>query len=674
MIVPYDPVGITTNYTYFDEAALRQTFGGKGFGLTKLAFNGFPVPRFVIIDAKYTFQQDRIALFRLSKLKLYSVRSSGAVSMPGMMATKLNVPFEGIQAAVQDVWNSYNSPQAVAFREKHNISHDIGTAVIIQEMVFDQIEAFTAMTGDIHCPLTGKIFNPTIEGVVGLGDAMVSGEVTPTVITKDNNVYFGQLWNTLKSIHATFGPSDVELAATRGGYIHVLQQRPIKYPPKVFEPIPGCGDAAVYGVSIGAKSTVIASITTIPEEADSNTALYVKEFTPSIYPHMERAAAILCKDGGELCHAAIIARQEGKPAITTIAYEDVRALTGKWYINGMTGAIHTLVDEATAPIQVVGVEPDLSTPVSERVNFSKLPDIISEHDIAQPIDVNRLLVRYYLAIDAHNKGTLSNEDKYTVVNEVAGFLLHYLLYSALGESRHIFGRSSFENDNVNSFPKKDYLAFPSTIGLWDWMKGKAPGRQVYVGDIQQLDNSTVVHVLKVLYALFSDYVWISGYGGDKWAECVNVALRYASGEIGAVAFCDQTFNLKHNGGPVFGKFSWSNYYSSLQSILNAKQLGGVDSMLKTFKLCCCQNSEGNYIVCKNGAGYYNSSDDEYTTAVNGIGGSPHQTIELTTPFLPEVIWRLARGGAATEKDLEDPDISKYVKETAVIENSLKEAA
>ncbi|MDT7556518.1 MAG: pyruvate, orthophosphate dikinase, partial [Pseudonocardiales bacterium] len=112
---------------------------------------------------------------------LVSVRSGAARSMPGMMDTVLNLginaevekalhaltgdqtyaadthrrfieqfervvgvappsdPWEQLLAAITAVFQSWNSPRAIAYRGHHGISDDGGTAVIIQAMVFGNL-------------------------------------------------------------------------------------------------------------------------------------------------------------------------------------------------------------------------------------------------------------------------------------------------------------------------------------------------------------------------------------------------------------------------------------------------------------------------------------------------------------------------------------------------------
>jgi pyruvate, orthophosphate dikinase len=79
-----------------------------------------------------------------------SVRSGAAVSMPGVMATILNVgaptgadtvtapddPWDQLRLAVAAVFSSWDAPRARTYRELNGISSDLGTAVTVQAMVY----------------------------------------------------------------------------------------------------------------------------------------------------------------------------------------------------------------------------------------------------------------------------------------------------------------------------------------------------------------------------------------------------------------------------------------------------------------------------------------------------------------------------------------------------------
>jgi len=180
--------------------ALRALLGGKGAGLHALAARGFDVPPGFTLSTQWCaayYQAGRVlpgdlkgTITRaMEKLEgetghklgaavdplLVAVRSGAAHSMPGMMDTVLNVgSLEGIVEAVERVFLSYESERAVAYRKRKGLEHLQGTAVVVQEMCRAEA-AGVAFTVD---PAGGERVI-SVEAVEGLGDRLVSGEVTP---------------------------------------------------------------------------------------------------------------------------------------------------------------------------------------------------------------------------------------------------------------------------------------------------------------------------------------------------------------------------------------------------------------------------------------------------------------------------------------------------------------
>ncbi len=106
-----------------------------------------------------------------------AVRSSGAVSMPGQMETYLHVrgPSE-VARRVVEVWQSTFNTRAIAFRLEKGMPVDkapIGVAVI------RMVNAKSAGVVLTVAPTTGDTDHVVIEGNWGLGESVVSGEITP---------------------------------------------------------------------------------------------------------------------------------------------------------------------------------------------------------------------------------------------------------------------------------------------------------------------------------------------------------------------------------------------------------------------------------------------------------------------------------------------------------------
>ena len=106
-----------------------------------------------------------------------AVRSCGAVSMPGQMETYLNVKGESeIIRHVKRVWASAFTTRAIVFRIHNNMPISwapIGIAVIMM------IEAKSAGVILTVLPSAGDLERAIVEGNFGLGESVVSGEITP---------------------------------------------------------------------------------------------------------------------------------------------------------------------------------------------------------------------------------------------------------------------------------------------------------------------------------------------------------------------------------------------------------------------------------------------------------------------------------------------------------------
>jgi rifampicin phosphotransferase len=112
-----------------------------------------------------------------------AVRSSATAedlpeaSFAGQQDTYLNVTGEeSLLRAVIDCWSSLWTARAIGYRERNGVPHlDAALAVVVQQMVESQASGvlFTAN------PLTGVRREAVIDATLGLGEALVSGQVEP---------------------------------------------------------------------------------------------------------------------------------------------------------------------------------------------------------------------------------------------------------------------------------------------------------------------------------------------------------------------------------------------------------------------------------------------------------------------------------------------------------------
>lgn len=117
-----------------------------------------------------------------------AVRSSATAedlaeaSFAGQQSSFLNVSGDAVTNAIQSCWASLFEPQAIAYRERRGFRHmDVGIAVVVQQMVQSRR---SGVMFTVH-PVTGDRDRIVIEAAYGLGEAVVSGMVTPDFYAVD---------------------------------------------------------------------------------------------------------------------------------------------------------------------------------------------------------------------------------------------------------------------------------------------------------------------------------------------------------------------------------------------------------------------------------------------------------------------------------------------------------
>ncbi|MFA6427456.1 MAG: PEP/pyruvate-binding domain-containing protein [Candidatus Magasanikbacteria bacterium] len=105
-----------------------------------------------------------------------TAEDSSVASWAGELETYLNTTREQVIEKVKQCWSSLFTPRAIFYRhEKNLIDHDVSVAVVVQKMVQSSVSgiAFT-----VH-PVTEDRDQMIIEAGYGLGEAIVSGQITP---------------------------------------------------------------------------------------------------------------------------------------------------------------------------------------------------------------------------------------------------------------------------------------------------------------------------------------------------------------------------------------------------------------------------------------------------------------------------------------------------------------
>lgn len=128
--------------------------------------------------------------FKILKADFVAVRSSAtaedsaSAAWAGQLDTLLNTTEETLLENVRRCWASLFTPRAIFYRfEKGLHASKISVAVVIQKMVQSEV---SGIAFSVH-PVTEDHNQMIIEGGFGLGEAVVSGQITPDsyVITKE---------------------------------------------------------------------------------------------------------------------------------------------------------------------------------------------------------------------------------------------------------------------------------------------------------------------------------------------------------------------------------------------------------------------------------------------------------------------------------------------------------
>lgn len=298
-------------------------------------------------------------------------------SFAGQQETFLNVVgLDKIRTSVKEVFASLFNDRAISYRVHHGFDHKlVALSAGIQKMVRSETAASGVMfTLDTESGFRGVVF---ITGSYGLGETVVQGAVNPdefyvhkatltagrpAVLRRNlgskaikmvyhTNPTEGEFVETVKVDAAERGrfcitdaeveelakqamiieqhyqrPMDIEWAKDGDdGRIYIVQARPetvkSRASANVMERylLKETGKVLVEGRSIGHKigAGPVKIITSIHEmdKVQDGDVLVTDMTDPDWEPVMKRASAIVTDRGGRTCHAAIIARELGIPAV-----------------------------------------------------------------------------------------------------------------------------------------------------------------------------------------------------------------------------------------------------------------------------------------------------------------------------------------------------------------------
>ena len=138
-------------------------------------------------------------------------------------------PKEQLFMAVQAVFESWNNPRAITYRNIYNIPHDMGTAVVVQTMVFGNL-GFDSGTGVLFTrnPSTGENVLYGEYLMNAQGEDVVAGIRTPKPI-KEMKKEFPKIYNEIEKIAKKLerhyrDMQDIEFTIEKGK-LYILQTR-----------------------------------------------------------------------------------------------------------------------------------------------------------------------------------------------------------------------------------------------------------------------------------------------------------------------------------------------------------------------------------------------------------------------------------------------------------------
>ncbi|MDE3131170.1 MAG: phosphoenolpyruvate synthase, partial [Acidobacteriota bacterium] len=293
-----------------------------------------------------------------------------AASFAGMNETFLNVRGgAAVIAAVRRCWRSLFGARTVYYRASRGFDQaEMDIAVVVQRQIAST-RSGVMFTAD---PSTGDLGRLVIEGSFGLGEAVVSGQVSPdryvvekstlavvarevhhkelvieplpgggtatrptseleahrAVLTDSEVLAVAAMGRTIEQHYRA--PQDTEWAFDPEGNLWFLQSRPIttlgSATASPREPAPVTdGDTAAAGHLLlrglggapGCADGAVRILTTLADASKlgSGDVLVTHMTSPDWVPLMRRAAAIVTDSGGMTCHAAIVSRELGIPCV-----------------------------------------------------------------------------------------------------------------------------------------------------------------------------------------------------------------------------------------------------------------------------------------------------------------------------------------------------------------------
>lgn len=510
---------------------------------------------------------------------------------------------EQLLLAIKSVLNSWQSPRAQAYRREHGIDDQLGTAITIQAMVFgNQVGIGESGTGVVmsHHPDTAE---PMLYGNYlpsAQGHDLVSGETTPDaieVLLERKPEYATQLSGALALLESEVGgPVEVEFTI-ENGTLYFLQFRKEKLSPEATikylvrekhagrltraEVVDAVPEWMVENISVGAvlrdnveslqhkllargtgvgNAAACGGIATTDEDVefcksfDIPYILVREATTPDDFELMLGAAGIVTKEGGTTCHAAVVARHQGIPAVIGLgdAFDAVAnsdrlvATAGQCTIDPASGSIYLGELEL--------VEPTIGKEVALFLKWRPLSKPVIDPALClEMLSPNTALNNFYMAeamlADCSDQALAAKIRAVHVrlTRKTAAVFSTYLALAVASEVTHADSR--YERPRAAAMLHEMQQRF-TLKHRNSWGRSVVPE---IATELSALAPEEVANFFRDSKQLFSTGEWEGAVGGQRWADIAAVGEQYWRGEISTNIFIDRVFDLRHNTGRVFNK-------------------------------------------------------------------------------------------------------------------------
>jgi hypothetical protein len=291
--------------------------------------------------------------------------------------------------------------------------------------------------------------------------------------------------------------------------------------------------------------------------------------------------------GGTTCHAAVVARELGLPAVVGVADLGCALVTAgtQLTVDGTTGVVY----EGLLPTTVAVLPKEVNLLLKWIKQSEAYQPCIGYDWLETKLSANELLNNFYLlqAMEAAAEGSPLTAEirrlRRDVHHKTAESFALYLLIACSGESRYFDGFSS-----LNQYRGRAPEAYSEYIERSTAMARKLQGYVPGLGDHSMRGNQQLAAVnamrgasiqrsaafVALLVRAFCDFSWSPAYGGEKWGVIAKALFDFLTGTLSPTLFVDHVFDLRHNGGRLFDKhpmFVERTQESLLQKQLDCKK-------------------------------------------------------------------------------------------------------